>query len=116
MNLAERIKAAQGERTLKSVEVAAWPDDNGNPTVIYFTDITVGESAAMSKRVENGAETDVAGIAVVIVEKALNADGERIFERKNAPEHVELLKKEPISVVLPIFEAMMQTDPDAAKN
>lgn len=116
MSIATRIKAAQGNRTLSSVEVAEWPDDDGKPTVIYFTEITVGESIPLAKAAQEGGQGNLAAVATVIAEKALDENGKHMFDRGNLPDHIELLKKEPMSVVMPIFEAMMQTEDVSAKN
>lgn len=116
MNLAQRIRAAQADRPMESVEVPQWPDDDGKPTVIYFTDVTVGESIPLAKAAQEGTAGNLTAIATVIVEKALNENGARMFDRPNAPEHIKLLTSEPVSVVMPIFEAMMKEKPAPEKN
>lgn len=101
MDLAQRIKAHFQALPVGKVEVPEWGED-GQPLVIYYRAPTVEERQKFVWARERDGE--VAASATVIVTKALDADGKKLF----TIEHKRLfLKEADATVVLRIAHRML---------
>jgi|GEM_PF-1617517 len=99
----EKVEAAG----ILSLEVKQWPDENGNPTLIYFRPLSTLPVKDYSKVVYYATqETVEAGVDILIV-RALNADKTPMFR---AVERGELLRKVDPEVILDIIGRMGEQD------
>ena len=76
----ERIGAAFERRT--RVEVPEWPDEDGEPTVIYAQPFTIHDDRALHRFVK---DDDPAGFVDVIIHKAENSAGDKLFDKGDKP-------------------------------
>ena len=121
MNLAENIQRLQKNRDLQKIEISEWTDEKGNPAIVYFMPMTVEDSISLTKLGINIDKTNVNAAAMemmipLIVMKALDKDGNRAFSEDNDYAHARMLRKEPLSAVQKIFEAVMLDEKDIEKN
>ena len=72
----ERVKAHRDALGRKEIEVPEWPDDDGQPLVIHSKPITLGELKRWYKGISGD---DISVLVDVIIGKAENATGERLF-------------------------------------
>lgn len=77
MSVIDRAKKHFADIGVQKLDVPEWPDDEGKPTVIYYQPVTLEER----QRFLSAGERDgaVAAYAEVMVVKALNADGTKMF-------------------------------------
>jgi hypothetical protein len=102
----ERVKAHRDALGRKMIEVEEWPDESGQPTVIYSKPITLGELRRWYKGI-NG--DDISVLVDVIIAKAENDDGERLFTLEDKQ---PLLRIAEFSVVSRIAGEMMDHSDD----
>ena len=102
----ERVKAHRDALGRKMIEVEEWPDECGQPTVIYSKPITLGELRRWYKGI-NG--DDISVLVDVIIAKAENDDGERLFTLEDKQ---PLLRIAEFSVVSRIAGEMMDHSDD----
>jgi hypothetical protein len=79
MDAIERAKAHFNNQEIKSMEVEEWSDESG-PLVIYAKPLTLNETQKLYKLAK---DDDLALLAYAIINKALNADGEKLFTLDN---------------------------------
>jgi hypothetical protein len=60
------------------MEVSEWKDENGKPVILYWNPITLLEKNRLLKKSDN--LNDIAILADVLVMKALDKDGKKIFK------------------------------------
>jgi len=76
MNIIDRVKAHFESQGVKKIEVSEWGEE-GKPLTIYSQPMTLAETRNLFK----GAKNDDLGVMVdVIVLKAKDADGNKIFK------------------------------------
>ena len=63
---------------VQSMEVFEWKDENGKPVILYWNPITLLEKNRLLKKSDN--LNDIAILADVLVMKALDKDGKKIFK------------------------------------
>jgi hypothetical protein len=63
---------------VQSMEVSEWKDENGKPVTLYWNPITLLEKNRLLKKSDN--LNDIAILADVLVMKALDKDGKKIFK------------------------------------
>tara|TARA_Y100001972_G_scaffold119119_1_gene160004 strand:- start:592 stop:933 length:342 start_codon:yes stop_codon:yes gene_type:complete len=63
---------------VQSMEVAEWKDENGKPVILYWNPITLLEKNRLLKKSDN--LNDIAILADVLVMKALDKDGKKVFK------------------------------------
>ena len=63
---------------VQSMEVAEWKDENGKPVILYWNPITLLEKNRLLKKSDT--LNDIAILADVIVMKALDKDGKKVFK------------------------------------
>lgn len=107
MKAIDRAKAHFDSLDIKKIEVPEWGDDDGNPLVIYCKPITLAETQKLYKLAR---EDDLAMMAYVVIYKALDAEGNKLFDLtdKNA-----LLNKVDRDVLIKISTEMMSSMSDA---
>jgi hypothetical protein len=76
MNVIDRVKAQFESLGIKKIEVAEWGEE-GKPLVIYSSPITLGEKRNLFKNAKND---DLGVLVDVIVLKARDAEGNKIFK------------------------------------
>jgi len=63
---------------VQSMEVSEWKDENGKPVILYWNPITLLEKNRLLKKSDN--LNDIAILADVLVMKALDKDGKKVFK------------------------------------
>jgi len=63
---------------VQSMEVLEWKDENGKPVILYWNPITLLEKNRLLKKSDN--LNDIAILADVLVMKALDKDGKKVFK------------------------------------
>ena len=97
---------------VQSIEVPEWKDENGNPSVIYWNPINLYEKNILFKK--SGTMTDVSVSADILVMKALDKDGNKLFK---AEDKLALMYKVDSDVVAKVANAMVQTiSPEEVKK
>lgn len=87
MSLVDRIKQHYADFGVQKIEVPEWGGD-GNSLVVYFKPITLGEK---QRYVTASAQVGrIAAFAELLVMKALDADGKKLF----TIEHKKMLRDE----------------------
>ena len=77
MDVIARAKKHFGAIGVQKLEVTEWEDEDGKPTVIHYKPVTLDERQKFRSAAER--DGDVVAYAEVIVAKALNADGSKMF-------------------------------------
>ena len=111
MKAIERAKAHFDNLDIKKISVPEWGDDDGNSLVIYSKPLTLQET---SKLFRLSKEDDLTMMAYILIYKALDENGEKIFslEDKNV-----LLNKVSREVLVRVASEMMGNyDVDAIKK
>jgi len=82
MKVIDRAKAHFDNLDIKKISVPEWGDDQGNPLVIYSKPLTLQETSKLYRMAK---EDDMAMLAYVLIYKALDENGDKIFslEDKN---------------------------------
>ena len=115
-HIRDRISHAQSNRRKSSISVEAWPDEKGDPTVLYFTELTAGEAAALAPKINgDNEESQIYALVDTIILKTLDADGNKVFTDQDR----ELLLNESPTVLSDIGECITNlagTVEEAAKN
>lgn len=104
----EKVEAAG----ILSLDVSEWPDENGQPTVIYFRPLSTLPVKDYSKVVYYATQETVESAVDILTVRALNADKSPMFK---AVERSELLRKVDSEVILKIIGRMGELD-SATKN
>lgn len=98
-NLRERIAANRAARERKSVEVDEWGED-GVPLTIYFTEVTARDVDRIQRKHKDFlANPTIAGMVEVIINKAEDAEGEKMFTLEDKP----VLMGEPLGLIASVF-------------
>ena len=63
---------------VQSMEVSEWKDENGKPVTLYWNPITLLEKNRLLKKSDT--LNDIAILADVLVMKALDKDGKKVFK------------------------------------
>ena len=61
----------------QSIEVPEWKDEDGKPTVLYWNPITLSEKNKLLRKSDT--LNDVSLLADVLLMKALDKDGNKVF-------------------------------------
>ena len=78
MSIIDRAKSHFEGLGVQSIEIEEWKDDDGKPTIVYWNPITLLEKNRLLKKSDN--LNDIAILADVLVMKALDKDGKKIFK------------------------------------
>ena len=82
MNILDRAKAHFDSKEIKQIQVPEWPDENGNPTVIFSEPFTLADRKALAKYAK---DDDLEFIIRLVIMKALTDDGQKIFDLADKP-------------------------------
>ena len=97
---------------VQSMEVSEWKDENGKPVTLYWNPITLLEKNRLLKKSDN--LNDIAILADVLVMKALDKDGKKIFK---LDDKMELMTKVDSDVLSRVATAMVQViSPEEVKK
>ena len=113
MSIIDSAKSHFESLGVQSIEVPEWKDENGNPSIIYWNPINLYEKNIIFKKSENMSDVNV--LADILVMKALDKDGNKIFKPEDK---MALMYKVDSDVVAKISNAMVQniTPEEVKKN
>ena len=101
MSLRDKIAQNQAEAERLIVEVEPWGE------TIYAKPVTAGDVDHVARKYKDFLSSPSLGAMVeLIIRKAEDKDGERIFTLEDKP----LLMREPISVIASVFGAILKVD------
>lgn len=103
MKIIDRAKSHFENLGTQSIEVPEWKDDDGKPTVLYWNPITLSEKNKLLKKSDN--LNDVSLLADVLIMKALDKDGNKIFTLEDK---LALMHKTDPDVLTRIATSMVQ--------
>lgn len=72
----ERVKAHRESLGRKQIEVPEWADETGGSTILFCSPITLAEMRKWYKGISG---EDISVLVDVIITKAENAEGDRVF-------------------------------------
>lgn len=78
----DRAKAHFDRQELKRIEIPEWGDDEGNPAVIYSEPFTLQDKKTLVKFAK---EDDLEFIVRLVIMKAIDGDGKKIFDLSDKP-------------------------------
>ena len=93
MSILDRAKAHFESQDVKRIEVPEWPDESGNPTVLYSEPFTLSDRKALAKFAK---DDDMEFIVRLVIMKALTEDGEKVFDLSDKP--VLMNKVDPVVI------------------
>ena len=97
---------------VQSIEVPEWKDENGNPSIIYWNPINLYEKNVLFKK--SGSMSDVSILADILLMKALDKDGNKIFKPEDK---IALMYKVDSDILSRISTAMVQAiNPEEVKK
>ena len=112
MKFIDRAKSHFESLGVQHIEVEEWKDEAGNPSSIYWNPITLSEKNKLFKKSEN--LSDVSILADILVMKALDKDGKKIFK---LDDKMDLMTKVDSDVLSRIATAMIQVaSPEEVKK
>lgn len=74
----QRAKSHYQNQPIREISVPEWADDEGNPFVFYVKPFTLQDQGRLQFAVRDQSEADA--LAEVLILKALDADGEKVFQ------------------------------------
>ena len=112
MKLIDSAKSHFESLGVQHMEIEEWKDESGNPSVIYWNPITLSEKNKLFKKSDN--LSDVSILADIVVMKALDKDGKKIFK---LDDKMDLMTKVDSDVLSRIATAMVQViSPEEVKK
>lgn len=106
MNLAKRLAARQ-DADRRSIEVAEWGEDETSPQIVYYGPFLAIEMDKVQRKHPNFLQNiTLAGMVEIIVMKAEDKDGNKLFTLEDKP----TLMREPMSLITRVAAAMMATE------
>ena len=112
MSVIDRAKTHFENIGVQSIEVPEWKDEDGKPTVIFWNPINLFEKNKLFKKSDN--MSDVSILADIVVMKALDKDGKKIFK---LDDKMELMTKVDSDVLSRIATSMVQViSPEEVKK
>jgi len=82
MNVLERAKAHFDAQGVTRIEVPEWPDEKGNPTVMFSQPFTLGDRKKLAKFAQ---EDDLEFIVRMVIMKCEDESGETVFDLSDKP-------------------------------
>ena len=77
MSILERAKAHFDKQEVVEISVPEWEDESGNPTILYSKPFTLAERKTLYKFSK---DDDLEFLVRLVIMKALDADGNRVFD------------------------------------
>lgn len=93
MSILDRAKAHFESQDVKRIEVPEWPDESGNPTILYSEPFTLSDRKSLAKFAK---DDDMEFIVRLVIMKALTEDGEKVFDLSDKP--VLMNKVDPVVI------------------
>ena len=94
MNVLERATAHFDAQGITRIEVPEWPDEKGNPTVMYSQPFTLGDRKKLIKFAQ---EDDLEFIVRMVIMKCEDESGEKVFDLSDKPTLMNKVDPEIIS-------------------
>jgi len=82
MSILERATKHFELQEVKQIEVPEWPDEKGNPTILYAEPLSLGDRKTLSKYAK---EDDTEFLIRLIIMKARTSDGKAVFDLSDKP-------------------------------
>lgn len=82
MSILDRAKAHFDLQGVTRIEVPEWPDEKGNPTVMYSQPFTLADRKKLIKFAQ---EDDLEFIVRLLIMKCETQDGEKAFDLSDKP-------------------------------
>ena len=112
MSILDRAKTHFENIGIQSIEVPEWSDDDGKPAIIFWNPINLYEKNKLFKKSDN--LNDVSILADIVVMKALDKDGKKIFK---LDDKMELMTKVDSDVLSRVATAMVRViSPEEVKK
>lgn len=106
---------ARGEKELKYVDVPEFPDDDGNPTRIYFRPVSPMDEKGQI--LEAGRSDQTGYLIEYLIRKARNAEGERIFKSFHKKILRQYIDSDVLNrIVLEMQDQIGQVSPEEAEE
>lgn len=106
MSLAKRLAARQ-DADRRSIDVPEWGEDDSSPLKVFYGPFLAMEMDKVQRKHPNFLQNiSLAGMVEIIVMKAEDKDGNKLFGLDDKP----VLMREPMSLITRIAGAMMATD------
>ncbi len=82
MSILDRAKAHFDSYGIKKIEIPEWPDESGNPTILYTTPVSMNDRKSLRK----SADGDEAEFLVrLVILKCELEDGTKAFDLSDKP-------------------------------
>lgn len=82
MSILDRAKAHFDQQEVKRIEVPEWKDEDGNPTILLSEPFTLEERKKLNRASQ---EDSMEFVARLVIMKALNEDGSKVFDLSDKP-------------------------------
>lgn len=82
MNVLERAKAHFDAQGITRIEVPEWPDEKGNPTVMFSQPFTLADRKKLAKYAQ---EDDLEFIVRMVIMKCEDESGDKVFDLSDKP-------------------------------
>ena len=82
MGILDRAKAHFEQQGTKTIRVPEWPDEEGNPTLLYSTPVSMNDRKAL-RTAADGDETEF--MVRLVILKCLLEDGSKAFDLSDKP-------------------------------
>lgn len=106
MSLIDRAKAHFEKLGTQSISIEEWTDEDGNPTIIYWTPITLSEKNKIAQKTGGNVLADASVLADIVIWKALDKDGKKLF---TIEDKIALMHKVDSEILARIANAMVVT-------
>jgi hypothetical protein len=101
----DRAKAHFGQR--RSISVPEWPDEDGNPAVLFWQPFTLEEQSRLRAMRDAASDDAIDGSLRILIAKAQDESGNRLFDIGDRP----VLRTAVDALVIDrILAAMMDVD------
>lgn len=104
MSILDRAKAHFDSQGVKKIEVPEWADDNGNPTILYSSPVSMNDRKAL-RQAADGDEAEFM-VRLVILKCELE-DGSKAFDLSDKP---MLMKKVDPNIIQRIASKIAEVD------
>jgi len=106
MSLAKRLASRQ-DAARKSIEVPEWGEDDSSPQIVYYGPFLAIEMDKVQRKHPNFLQNmTMAGMVEIIVMKAEDKDGNKLFGLEDKP----TLMREPLTLITRVAGAFMSSD------
>lgn len=105
MSLAKRLAARQ-DADRRTIEVAEWGEDETSPQIVYYGPFLAIEMDKVQRKHPNFLQSmTMAGMVEIIVMKAEDKDGNKLFSLEDKP----TLMREPLTLITRVAGALMSS-------